>query len=798
MAHTPARWLATAAFLAAAGAHALELGPVEVGSALGEPLDARIPLKPAAGERFEGACFSLSHGTLADGQALTLSLERSARGAALRVRSTAPFNQPAATLSVGVACPGREPQPARELALLVDPKSRVNVPSSAAMPQVTASIQARDNASLASIARTIHPTDAQARAAYVEALAAANPTLAVQGSETPIAPGTAVALPDLRTYQATRRAAASAPVPQVADAVAREPARRAPVRAAPPAELETPPPPASDLAARAATPSPAGASGRPEPGPPPPPAARASTPPAPAPPAPPVARAAAPVSTPRAAASQEGGFVLRLSTAEIDMTRSRGIDDRRRAQLRERQLVLDQDDQVSALLAMRHSLKQLEARVSELQLKLSGMPASFPDRPAPAKPAPPPASPTVSAPPAAAASPPAPVQTPASLPDRPKPAITPPATVAAPASPSAATTTTTSPSVSPSAPAPAPIAAATSAPTSGPATAKPPPAAATAPVATTPPPAAATPVAPAVKPPARVSPPAKEGFDPLALLREHGAWIAGATALALFLLAFVLWRRRRAEREAAHADGADEEPPDVAEVVPSDGIGEIAAPVAAAPEEERAIISSDEHLPTRLRETDAGDLRRRYIEERFPEVASRAIRLEDTDSVVKGARLFYEDGELPRAIELLQLAIEARPEEVRLWLALFEIFRLERLSGEFAQLAERFAQQHGQSDHWRKVQYFGREVDPGNPLYREAPVNTLETIGPREARRLAAAQANFDPIAENWLNAPMDFENEVLANDLRRSLMAEAGIAEQDLLPAPRSALRNVEMFTVA
>jgi hypothetical protein len=112
-------------------------------------------------------------------------------------------------------------------------------------------------------------------------------------------------------------------------------------------------------------------------------------------------------------------------------------------------------------------------------------------------------------------------------------------------------------------------------------------------------------------------------------------------------------------------------------------------------------------------------------------------------------------------------------------------------------LALRFHQQFGDSDAWRKVQYFGREIDPANELYKEPPVNSLETIGPRESRRLAAA-ASFDPAAENWLNAPMDFENEVLANELRMVLMQQAGLTEQDLVPNAMPALRNVEMFNVA
>jgi hypothetical protein len=44
----------------------------------------------------------------------------------------------------------------------------------------------------------------------------------------------------------------------------------------------------------------------------------------------------------------------------------------------------------------------------------------------------------------------------------------------------------------------------------------------------------------------------------------------------------------------------------------------------------------------------------------------------------------------------------------------------------------------------------------------------------------------------------MDFQNEVLANELRKALMAQAGIAEQDLVPNPMPALRNIEMFSVA
>jgi hypothetical protein len=224
----------------------------------------------------------------------------------------------------------------------------------------------------------------------------------------------------------------------------------------------------------------------------------------------------------------------------------------------------------------------------------------------------------------------------------------------------------------------------------------------------------------------------------------------------------------------------------------------LAPPETPAPDAAgRAVISSDAGLATRLPEGDTDAVRRRYIEERFPEIANGTIALDDAASVVKGARLFYEDGAIPRAVELLQFAIERRPSELKFWLALFEIFRLEGLKGQYADLAGRFKERHGASDAWPKVQYFGREIDSGNALYRDESFRNLETIGPGTARR-AASEPSFDPVAENWLNAPMDFENEVLANDLRRSLMAGAGVSEGDLVPNPMPALRNVEMFRVA
>jgi len=212
--------------------------------------------------------------------------------------------------------------------------------------------------------------------------------------------------------------------------------------------------------------------------------------------------------------------------------------------------------------------------------------------------------------------------------------------------------------------------------------------------------------------------------------------------------------------------------------------------------ERRVAAESDESLSTNVPGTDPVALRRRYIEERFPEIASGTIVPADPDSVVKAARLFYEDGALERAVELLQFAVEENPRTLKPWLALFEIFRLENLTGEFAELAGRFRQHHGTGDHWRKVQFIGREIAPGNLLYREAAIDHLETIGPAASKK--AMPVTFDPLAENWLNAPMDFTTEALAASLRAGLLADAGVDDSELAADPMPALKNVEMFTVA
>jgi hypothetical protein len=140
--------------------------------------------------------------------------------------------------------------------------------------------------------------------------------------------------------------------------------------------------------------------------------------------------------------------------------------------------------------------------------------------------------------------------------------------------------------------------------------------------------------------------------------------------------------------------------------------------------------------------------------------ALEAAPIDDTDAVIRAARLYYEEGALLRAVQVLQLAVDRHPGRVRPWLALLELLRREGLVVDHAELAARFHDLHGDADEWRKVQYFGREIDPANALYRDTRTPPLQ----------------FDPVAETWLDMPASFD-EALATELRHSLVRGAARA---------------------
>jgi hypothetical protein len=64
-------------------------------------------------------------------------------------------------------------------------------------------------------------------------------------------------------------------------------------------------------------------------------------------------------------------FRLKLSTGAIDLSASNKMTDAERLQLREKQLLLEADDQVANILALKNRVQQLEAQLAAMNLKLS-------------------------------------------------------------------------------------------------------------------------------------------------------------------------------------------------------------------------------------------------------------------------------------------------------------------------------------------------------------------------------------------------------------------------------------------
>jgi len=80
----------------------------------------------------------------------------------------------------------------------------------------------------------------------------------------------------------------------------------------------------------------------------------------------------------RKAANRPDGFRLRLSTGAIDLSASSKMTEAERLLLREKQLLLEADDQVATILALKNRIKQLETQLAEINLKVSTSVAQLP------------------------------------------------------------------------------------------------------------------------------------------------------------------------------------------------------------------------------------------------------------------------------------------------------------------------------------------------------------------------------------------------------------------------------------
>ena len=429
------------------------------------------------------------------------------------------------------------------------------------------------------------------------------------------------------------------------------------------------------------------------------------------------ARPAPRIESARAArASARGDSMLQALRGRWSTCRaSRGDRRPHASQLRERLVMLDADDQVAAMLSLRNSLKQLEAQVAELQLKLSEMPRAW-------------RRPRCSAPAAKAES-----RHPRRHRRRWSPPIAPRHGRRAPRY---------RPRSRPICRSGRPCEAA-------------PPAARR----------AARPAAPEAAPPAAVERPRPRrravpvdrrlpgwARNPPAALRatfRAGCGLSWPScSRARSRRAHSLWRPTRRPiaaarkrpwqgarpRRSVHGRGAED--------AWRRRSARAAAVAVRGPARREIDIGRRAHHAHP--EENADDLRRRYIEERFPEIGKRAHRPRRSRFGREGRAPVLRGRRHRRAPwSCCSSRSSASPPRCTSWLALFEIFRLERLTGEFAELARRFREQHGKTDYWRKVQYFGREIDPGNALYQESAHQHFETIGPAQAKRWRRRRASI-------------------------------------------------------
>lgn len=611
--------LATSPFAAVA----VGLGEAQLRSGLGEALDVRIPILHESGEDVARECFaaisSALEGVPAVGR-VELSVERTSLRPELRATTIASIREPAVSLTIRVACPGAGGGSLeRTFLLLPDPPLRRTAP-----PPARAGLAFTAGASdtLAEMSRRFAAPGAQARRAWVDEVRVLNPDVANVGDDAPLPPGASLSLP-------------TPPVRPAVEAPA--------IASAPPAprRLERPPLADNRQPAKADRPRPA---------------RRPAQRPAP----------------------REPRFVLKLSDAAIDLPREDRLDEAARAELRERRLMLDSDDQVAALLSMRRSLRQLEGQMAEMQLRLSTLATA----------------PAAQRPSGAAPGEPRPAEGNASVLKR-----------------------------------------------------------------------------------QVVPPPAPAGPD------RAFSWlwlVAGLLALLAAAMAFSLARRNRERAGQQHVDDASTWRPHAAgeraarSPAPEPRVPEtrtVSRPAPAPAEEasaEPVWELSDSAVPT-LEPFEAAATPE-------SEAHSRPIAaLVDVDGVMTGARQHYEEGAVAEAIGLLEGAIEDDPAELRPWLALAEIYRAERLAPEYAALARRFRERHQHLPEWQELCAFGLEIDPGNALYAEG----------------AEYADDIDPLVENWLEAPIHFDDVALAAQLRDAVLEASGHADDDLGPDPLPVLRN-------
>ena len=123
--------LAVGGGLASAPATALELGEIQIQSALGQPLRASIAYALGPNESIAGYCVSLNPGVAANGLPAIVGANLSVADGVIALTSTAAIREPLMTVRLNIGCP-YTPNLSREYMLFFDPAQPLVAPVQAA------------------------------------------------------------------------------------------------------------------------------------------------------------------------------------------------------------------------------------------------------------------------------------------------------------------------------------------------------------------------------------------------------------------------------------------------------------------------------------------------------------------------------------------------------------------------------------------------------------------------------------------------------------------------------------------
>jgi hypothetical protein len=157
-------------------------------------------------------------------------------------------------------------------------------------------------------------------------------------------------------------------------------------------------------------------------------------------------------------------------------------------------------------------------------------------------------------------------------------------------------------------------------------------------------------------------------------------------------------------------------------------------------------------------------IRERYLDVRFPGTPHAEADLRNAAGVVKSARLYFEDGDVERATELLEFAGDANPGDEATALALLEILFLARRPRAFRDAALAYRERFPEGGAWNEIARLGAELLPGNLLFK----------GAAPAEEDPHDHYGAWPRVQNWIQAPFDLTGDVLAAEFHAKLRGGA------------------------